>query len=154
MKLWISMWTGAAQPKSANASLPPNPREVVQSVMQTALRGSLPGVPFSDGENIEQVMKAWGSPFAQGDGGAGVYVTYRDKGTALGLDQGDQIFDVRSYAPALQALTYEEIAAALGAPGSLAYPNPDIEDEIAPCGQMPLGILRYTASGGCPRTWR
>ncbi len=46
MNLWISMWTGAAQPESANAGLPPNPREVVQSVMQAALRGSFPACRF------------------------------------------------------------------------------------------------------------
>ncbi|MBF8377819.1 YjgB family protein [Alicyclobacillus mali] len=110
-----------AQPERADAGRAPNPGEMVRSVMQAALRGSLPGVPFADGENIDQVMKAWGSPSSQAYAGAGVYFTYRAKDVAFGLNKGEQIFDVRSYAQALRTLTYHEIAGVLGTPGSVRY---------------------------------
>ncbi|MCL6488755.1 MAG: YjgB family protein [Alicyclobacillus mali] len=110
-----------AQPERADAGRAPNPGEMVRSVMQAALRGSLPGVPFADGENIDQVMKAWGSPSSQAYAGAGVYFTYRAKDVAFGLNKGEQIFDVRSYAQALRTLTYHDIAGVLGTPGSVRY---------------------------------
>jgi len=47
--------------------------------------------------------------------------TYDGKGVAFGLNKGEQIFDVRSYAEVFRTITYHEISGVLGAPGSVRY---------------------------------
>lgn len=118
--------SGALVPQNAAASDVAQPSQsalesLILDTMSAARQGKLPGIPFRDQMNIEQVSSAWGKPSQMSGAGAGVYATYASRGVAFGLNQGDQIFDVRSYASLFRQLTYGEIVGALGAPGTVRY---------------------------------
>ena len=69
---------------------------------------------------MDAVQKAWGS--VKGDPvGAGIYYSYPTHHVTIGINQGDQIFDVRSNDPSVQAVTRSDVIAALGPPGAVLY---------------------------------
>ncbi|MCL6453950.1 MAG: YjgB family protein [Alicyclobacillus sp.] len=103
---------GSLRPLSAQ-------QQLVQQTMAAARQGQVPGIPFTDQSNISDVQQAWGAASQQNEAGAGTYATYNSRHAAFGLNKGEQIFDVRSYAANFQKISYSDIVRVLGNPGTV-----------------------------------
>lgn len=100
----------------------PTAESTVRRWMAAAREGkSLGGIPFADGETISAAQTAWGKATKQTAAGAGIYLTYHTHHAAFGIGSGDQIFDLRSFAPVAKAITAADMRAVLGAPGLVRY---------------------------------
>lgn len=93
---------------------------LVKAWMQSGLTGQGLNMPIGDQKNIAAVQKVWG-PGHNSSAGAGIYVSYPAHDVAFGINQGEQIFDVRSYAPSVTAITRADVTAALGPPAEVRY---------------------------------
>ena len=90
---------------------------LIQQTLELAKQGKAPGLPFAaDADGIEDVQSAWGAPSSQEAAGAGTYDVYSSHKAVFGFNKGEQLFDVRSSAADLQAITLSQITATLGAP--------------------------------------
>jgi hypothetical protein len=88
----------------------------VRAWAAAARHGEAVGIPFKDRENLGVVNRAWGQGKSAA-AGAGIYVTFAAHHAAFGINQGVQIFDVRSFAPSLDRITLADVEAVLGPPG-------------------------------------
>jgi hypothetical protein len=130
------------QPGDNHAVTPPTPdtaqqtaeemaqRAEVQTILQRARQGKVPGADFAAHTNlIDDVKKAWGDPEKQDTAGKGFYATYTQRGYAFGFNKGSQLFDVRSYQPEIQKIKLTAVQAELGTPdhlNRLQNPNQDV----------------------------
>ncbi len=67
------------------------------------------------------IQNRWGTTGMGTGAGAGVYFTYSAHHAAFGINQGNQIYDIRSFAPRVQSISRNEVLKALGSPGSILY---------------------------------
>ncbi|NMP24729.1 YjgB family protein [Sulfobacillus harzensis] len=114
--------SGAARP-SGSSEASGISRAGVQRVkawMQSGLHGEGLNMPIGDGKTIDAVQKEWGKG-QNSAAGAGIYVTYPSHGVAFGVGTGDQIFDVRSNALSIRAITRSDVTTALGPPAAVRY---------------------------------
>lgn len=93
---------------------------LVKAWMQSGLNGQGLNMPIGDQKNITAVQRVWG-PGHTSPAGAGIYVSYPAHHVAFGINQGEQIFDVRAYTPSVTAITRADVTAALGPPAEVRY---------------------------------
>ncbi len=114
----------ASTPTTAPAQSPaPSGRSTAQSLVrewaQASLNGRALGIPYGDQQSYYALEKAWG----QGSNGTGVngttYVTYAAHDAVVGVNEGVQLVDVRSYNPDLSQITLADIEAVLGKPDAV-----------------------------------
>lgn len=112
----VTVTTGTATTGTPATSASSN--ALILQTLQLAKQGKAPGLPFADAaDGIDQVQSAWGNASSQDATGAGTYWVYSSHKAVFGFNKGDQLFDVRSSASDLQAVTLDQITAALGQPG-------------------------------------
>lgn len=95
-------------------------QSLIRAWMQSGSVGEGPGMPIGDGKTIGAVQREWGRGVVT-SAGAGLYFSYPAHKVAFGVGVGDQIFDVRSTQPQLQAITRTLLVKTLGAPGAIRY---------------------------------
>jgi hypothetical protein len=87
-----------------------------------AWQGEVVDIPFAARDSgVEDVEAVWGTPATQDSVGAGIYVSFPDEHAAFGFNKGDQIIDVRSSSPKLQAITLSQVESVLGEPGIVRH---------------------------------
>ncbi|MDQ0061264.1 YjgB family protein [Paenibacillus harenae] len=87
----------------------------VGSLVQLAKEGKVPDCEYAAHKALfDEIEKKWGEADSQISAGKGIYAEYKDKGIASGYNKGMLVFDVRSYAPELNAITLKDIEKALG----------------------------------------
>jgi hypothetical protein len=74
---------------------------------------------------FDEIEKSWGKPDVNETAGKGIYATYKEKGITFGYNKGMKVFDVRSYADELHAITLKQIEQALGKPDETAVSGED-----------------------------
>jgi len=87
--------------------------------MDLARQGKIVNAPFVAGKTtLDEVEKAWGQPDSMDYVAAakGRYATYGQKGVTLGVNKGDQVFELRSSDAAVRQLTLADIKTILGTP--------------------------------------
>lgn len=89
---------------------------MVQQSMQLAKNGKVEGIPFAVRQNFSTIEQTWGTATNQASAGAGTYATYSAHAAAFGFNQGEQVFDIRSYSKTLRAITLANIESVLGPP--------------------------------------
>ena len=94
---------------------------LIRAWMQSGASGQGPGMPIGDGQNISAVEQQWGSGTSTSGSGAGVYITYPTHSIAFGVNQGNQIVDVRSFQSALHQITRSTLFSVLGQPPATRY---------------------------------
>ncbi len=95
---------------------------LIKQTLDLAEQGKVIGIPFVAGTTtIDQVQPSWGAASSQDSAGAGIYFTYPSRHAALGINKGDQIFDIRSSSPQLQVITLSQVTGTLGSPGILRH---------------------------------
>ncbi len=94
-------------------------RLLLNRMMDLAKQGQVINCPFAARDNVlEDVEEKWGKP-EQLDyvpAAKGQFATYPDHNVVLGINKGSQIFEVRSYDPALKSLTLSRVKEILGTP--------------------------------------
>ncbi len=78
-------------------------------------------MPIGDGQNISAVQQEWGSGQNTAGSGAGIYVTYPSHNIDFGVNQGDQIVDVRSFQSDLHQISRSTLISTLGQPPAIRY---------------------------------
>ncbi|OPA80134.1 hypothetical protein BVG16_05150 [Paenibacillus selenitireducens] len=103
--------------EEANSS---NTKRLLTNIFESAKQGKVPNIPFAaKNALIDDVQKAWGTADSDSYVGKGVYYVYGGKHATFGVNKGSQIFDVRTDASDIRALTYSDVEAALGKAGSV-----------------------------------
>lgn len=102
----------------------PAQQSLVLEIQNLASHGKIPNCPFTaDQDRIDEVYKAWGNPDHQDLAGKGMYATYDKRLFAFGFNKSNLIFDVRTYAPDVQALQLATITKVLGKPDHINQYN-------------------------------
>lgn len=97
-------------------------RALVQKIAVLAKEGLVPDCKFAAGKSmIDEIKQEWGDPTNEGAAGQGIYATYPQRGYDFGFNKGSQVFDVRSYAPAIKQIKYSTVKAVLGEPTQVNY---------------------------------
>ncbi|MBY0147613.1 polysaccharide deacetylase family protein [Neobacillus niacini] len=65
---------------------------------------------------MDQVKSQWGEPDKVDRAGSGYYAVYENRDITFGYNENGQIFDVRSYSPYLQKITFDWIEKSFGDP--------------------------------------
>lgn len=95
---------------------------VVKSIDAAAMKGQLVGLPYVSGKStVDEIETAWGQPTSQTSAGAGIYASFSAHNAAFGFNKGEQLFDLRSYAPNLHPITVASVEQVLGRPGAIHY---------------------------------
>ncbi|MCL6444881.1 MAG: YjgB family protein [Alicyclobacillus sp.] len=94
----------------------------IKAIYQAALHGRALGIPYVSGKtNISGIQQAWGKPNREDAAGAGMYDTFSHHQAAFGYNKGGQLFDVRSFATSLNAITEKPVEQVLGMPGAVHH---------------------------------
>nr|WP_236588221.1 YjgB family protein [Tumebacillus amylolyticus] len=114
------------QPLSAQAQ-----QDLVREVMSLAGLGKVRNCPFAaDRDLIDSVKQAWGEPDRQDVVGHGLYATYEKRNYAFGFNKGNQIFDVRTYAPEIKQIELQSVTSVLGKPDHInTYSDPTTPEQ-------------------------
>ncbi|OBZ12418.1 MULTISPECIES: YjgB family protein [Bacillales] len=89
--------------------------ELISSIYDSAKVGKVPGSSYAAHETLfDDIEAKWGKADSSDSAGKGIYATYKDKGFAFGYNKGMIVFDVRSYADELHAITLKDMEIALG----------------------------------------
>ncbi|ARU62239.1 hypothetical protein CBW65_15410 [Tumebacillus avium] len=127
----------AAPPTARETKQVTEPSQLIQQILASAQLGHVPDSPYTAGvTKISEVEQDLGPANRVDTAGEGRYATYETIGFAFGFDEDGQVFDVRSYRPALQILRYEDVQSVLGRPRQISY----YEDK-----QTTQDILHYQA---------
>jgi hypothetical protein len=88
---------------------------LISSIYDTAKVGRVPGSAYAAHDTLfDDIEKKWGEADSSGSAGKGIYAAYKDKGITFGYNKGMIVFDVRSYADELHAITLKDMEIALG----------------------------------------
>lgn len=102
------------QPPKGQTSL------TIQQIVSSATTGHVFNNPFTSHQStISEVKKAWGEPDLVDQVGNEFYATYTNKDAVFGFTDKGQIYDVRSYDPAIQVFTLTDIKQVMGPPSSI-----------------------------------
>ncbi|WP_188455999.1 beta-N-acetylhexosaminidase [Virgibacillus oceani] len=102
----------------------------VNKVFALSEQGRVPNVPFIAGKTaIQEVNEMWGQPGEITNLKNKRYVSYPGHRIDLGF-QNDVVFDVRSFAPELQIIHFDDIKKAKGEPDEVRYYKDDSYDQI------------------------
>lgn len=89
--------------------------ELIGSIYDQAKEGKILGIDYAaHSSHYDDIEKKWGKADTNESAGKGMYATYKDKGVAFGYNKGMIVFDVRSYADSLHAITLKDLEIALG----------------------------------------
>lgn len=107
-----------------------NPGHLVSKVLELAVEGKVPHLPFIAGKtNIQEVRNNWGEPQDIENAGSGAYADYLDHDATLGY-RNALVFDVRSYHTDLHQIHFNDIKKAQGEPDEITYYKNEIYDQI------------------------
>jgi len=90
---------------------------ILQEIEKLAREGKVPGCEFAAKTSvIDDVEKAWGNPDKNEYIAAakGTFATYNSRGLVFGSNKGMQIFDIRSYDPALKKIRPSDLVRVYG----------------------------------------
>ncbi|MGP7817638.1 YjgB family protein [Niallia sp. 01092] len=95
--------------------------EFIKHLYELAKNGQVPNCPFRAHYDLidDDVEKAWGNPDRTDAVAKGLYATYSKQKVTVGFNKGSLIFDIRSYNPKLQTITYDQVVNTLGKPTKL-----------------------------------
>ena len=99
---------------------------LLHSIMDAAKLGKVINCVYPDGTTvIDDVIKAWGDPSntAYIADAKGTYSDYPKHNVTFGFNKGDQIFEVRSFEPALAKITLSKATGVFGKPDYTAVVN-------------------------------
>ena len=99
---------------------------LLHSIMDTAKLGKVINCIYPDGTTvIDDVITAWGDPAntAYIADAKGTYSDYPKHNVTFGFNKGDQIFEVRSFDPALSKITLSKATEIFGKPDYTAAVN-------------------------------
>ncbi|WP_164668177.1 polysaccharide deacetylase family protein [Virgibacillus doumboii] len=107
-------------------------------VFNKAEQGLVPSSRFNAiNSTIVEVKAEWGEPDRVDNAGEGMYATYAQRNITFGYNKSGQIFDVRSDAEDIQALTIGEVKNALGEPDEVTSYR---EDQIVAFNLNPIAL--------------
>ncbi len=99
----------------------------LKTIFENAKQGRIAESPFNISSTmIKEVKREWGEPDKVDEAGYGFYADYSSKKIAIGFNQENEIFDLRSYDERLHEITSSMIVANLGVPTKIR--NNDNED--------------------------
>ncbi len=113
----------AASPHAAlaHAAVTARAEALVRTWAQASLHGKALGIPEADRASYSALTRRWGAG-AHGTGVDGItYLTYGAHHAVVGINEGSQLVDVRSYSPNLHQITLADIKAVLGNPNSVRH---------------------------------
>lgn len=119
----IASKVAAASPHTglAHAAVTARAESLVRAWAGAALHGKALGIPEADQGSYSALIHRWG-PGAHGTGIDGItYLTYGSHHAVVGINEGAQLVDVRSYSPNLHQITLADIKAVLGNPDSVRH---------------------------------
>lgn len=111
-----------------NPSQPENSQQVnlIQETVELAKKGTVKNSIFPlESTTFDEITAKWGEPNQLDYVAGNRYATYSNRGFVFGVNKGEQIFDIRSYAKELQQLTFDNIKNELGAPDDIRNSNGD-----------------------------
>lgn len=140
--LVLSACSGGASSSSSASQLPPSSSEessqsvvssasssissssgannaLLQTVLDEAKLGKVINCEYViNNITIEDIENAWGTADKNEyvASAKGTYYTFNSKHIVVGVNKGDLVFEIRSYAPELSAITYTDVVATLGEP--------------------------------------
>ncbi len=104
---------------SAAASQSASVKQLLTQMKQEARLGKAVDIPFAVKSTVIDTVEAkWGKPTSSQyiASAMGIYNVYAAHSAVFGFNKGDQIFEVRSSAHALSALSYNAVRSAYGKP--------------------------------------
>lgn len=88
---------------------------LIGSIYDLAKEGKVPGSEYAAHFSLyDEIEIKWGKADTNESAGKGMYAAYADKGITFGYNKGMVVFDVRSYADSLHAITLKDLEIALG----------------------------------------
>lgn len=115
------------QPSAEKNSLPEElvqdrkVNELLEKIFTSSQKGQIPNTPFIAGETpIKDVIDTWRKPQTIDYTSVGTFANYPDQYTSIGYELS-QVFDIRSFHPALQDIHLEDITNYAGEPDDIKY---------------------------------
>lgn len=100
--------------------------QLIKETVELAKKGTVKNSIFPiESTTFDQITTKWGEPDQLDYVAGNRYATFSSRGFVFGINKGEQIFDVRSYAKELQQLTFDNIKKELGTPDDVRTSSGD-----------------------------
>lgn len=100
--------------------------KLIQEIVELAKKGTVKNSIFPvESTMIDQITAKWGEPDQLDYVAGNRYATYSSREFVFGINKGEQIFDVRSYAKELQQITFDQVKKELGTPDDIRTSSGD-----------------------------